>query len=556
MDKIWQIQPKKYDDVILQLLYNRGVIGQSEDKKRIDKFFNPDFIRDLHDPDLLPDIKAAINRIVSAVEKSEIIGIYADYDADGIPGAALVYKTFRALKNQVEVFIPNREQGYGLSKEGIDYLRAKKCSLIITIDLGIRNHKEAEYCKTKKIDLIITDHHLPDETLPSALAVINPMLQDSKYPFKGLSGAGVAYKIVQALSKKYPGIIDQAFLKWNLDLVAISTIADVVSLLDENRTIAKYGLIVLNKTKNLGLAELVKFADIKDKSLPAHVVAFQIAPRINAPGRIDHATKSFKLLTTEDKKEAKELAAWLNEKNIERQEAMDKLYQEAIRKIKKDKLAENHIIVVEGEWSKGILGPSASQIAEKYYRPTIIFSSKGENWSGSARSIDGVNIVSIFEKMKKYLIRFGGHKGAAGLSLEKNKYRTFIKKIIEYCRENINKNLLTPKIKVDLEIEKEDLQINLYDKILRFEPFGMGNPKPVFICRNMKIEYPRFVGREGKHLSLYLLSGKYRFKAIYFNYEQDRDIIKQGNYCDAVFSLSDDNWNNERKLSLNIIDIR
>ncbi len=540
----------------MQLLYNRGVISRFDQKERINFFFKPNFEVDLHDPKNLPDIGKAIKRLNIAIEKGEKIGLYADYDADGIPGAALMYKTFMALGNEVEIFIPNREQGYGLGEEGIDYLIGRKCSLIITVDLGIRNHKEADYCKTKKIDLIITDHHLPDETIPSAVAVINPMRQDSKYPFNGLSGAGVAYKIVQALAKKYPKIINQSFLKWNLDLVAISTIADVVPLLDENRTIAKYGLIVLNKTKNLGLAELIKISGIKDGKIPVYAVAFQIAPRINAPGRIDHATKSFKLLTTEDQAEARELASWLNDKNIERQEAMEKLYQEAVRKVESDKLQENHIIVVAGDWSKGILGPSANQIMEKYCRPVIILSSRGEIWSGSARSVEEVNIVLIFERMKKYLVQFGGHKGAAGLSLEKNKFKIFFEHIVKYCNENIDKELLTPKIKVDAAIDEKNLGLGLYDKVLQFEPFGMSNPKPKFVLRNAIMEYPRFVGKESKHLSTQLVFGDHRFKAIYFSYLEDRDIIKHGNKFDVVFSLSEDNWNDERKLSINIIDIK
>lgn len=556
MDKTWQITPRKYDDIIMQLLFNRGVIDRNDEKKNIEQFFNPDFIKDLHDPYLLPDIKEAIKRIKKAVDKKETVGIYADYDADGIPGAALMYKTFVALGNIVEVFIPNREQGYGLGEEGINYLIEKKCTLIITVDLGIRNPKEAKYCKSKKIDLIITDHHLPDKTIPDALAVINPMRSDSKYPFNGLSGAGVAYKIIQSLSKVYPKQINQSFLKWNLDLVAISTIADVVPLLDENRTIAKYGLIVLNKTKNIGLRELIKFVGMKDKILPAYAVAFQIAPRINAPGRIDHATKSFKLLTTEDPKEAKELAIWLNAKNSERQEAMELLYKEALTKIEKDELATNSIIIVVGEWSKGILGPSASRIVEKYYRPAIVLSSKEEIWAGSARSVEGVNIVSVFEKMSGCLLRFGGHKGAAGLSLNKKEFKKFSRDITEYCNETIDSWLLTPKIKVDMEVGAKELILGEYDKILRLEPFGMGNPKPVFMLRNVNMEYPRFVGKELKHLSMQLVSESKRFKAIYFNYSEDRDIIKHGNKIDAVFSLSEDNWNDERKLSLNIIDLK
>ena len=552
----WKIAKKKYDDIIMQLLYNRGVISRTVDENKIDSFLKPDYLKDLHDPRALPDIEKAVKRVSIAVKNKEKIGVFADYDADGIPGAALMFKTLSLLGNEAEVFIPNREQGYGLSEQGIDYLIDKECTLIITVDLGIRNHKEAEYCRRKKVDLIITDHHLPDDNLPKAIAVVNPMRTDSRYSFNELSGAGVAYKLIQALSYEFPKTINQSFLKWNLDLVAISTIADVVPLVDENRTMAKYGLIVLNKTKNIGLKELIKFAGIKNGHLPAYAVAFQIAPRLNAPGRIDHATKSFKLLITDDQNEAKELASWLNNKNLERQEAMELLYSEAVAKIEKDRLAKNNIIIVAGKWSKGILGPSASQIVEKYYRPAIVFSAKGETWAGSARSIEGINIVSIFEKIQDYLSRFGGHKGAAGLSVQKDQYKKFFENIVDYCNKNFDNKLFVPKIKVDMEIGTDELMLSLYDKVLQFEPFGMGNPKPVFAIRNATMEYPRFVGKESKHLSTQLVSGNKRFKAIYFNYLDDRDTIKHGNKFDVVFSLSEDNWNDERKLSLNIIDIK
>ena len=555
MDKIWQIQPRKHDDIIIQLLYNRGVISRENQNEKIEKFFHPNFESDLHNPSSLPDCGKAVSRFSQAVKKKEKIGIFADYDADGIPGAAFLYKALKKLGLESEVYIPNREAGYGLSKEGIDLLISKKCSLIVTIDLGIKNIEEAKYCQAKKIDLIITDHHIPGETLPRAVAVVNPLIKGSKYPFSGLSGAAVIFKVVSALAKKSPEI-DQSFLKWNLDLIAISTIADVVPIVDENRTIAKFGMIVLNKTKNIGLSELYKISGLELDKLSAYTVAFQIAPRINAPGRIDHATKSLQLLIAEDKNEAFKLAKWLNDKNVERQKTMDELIIEVCKKIEKDRSFDHNIISVAGDWMKGVLGPSANQIVEKYYRPAIVFSSKDDIYSGSARSIEGVNIVEILAKVKKYLLRFGGHKGAAGLSVRKKDYENFRKSIIQYCDKNIAKDLLARKIKVDAELKSNELKLGLYDKISSFEPFGMGNPKPVFICRNMKIEYPRIVGKEGKHLSAYLSNGDFRFKAIYFNYGKDHDIIKNNSICDIAFSLSDDNWNNERKLCLNIIDLK
>jgi len=556
MDKSWEIKPRKYDDVILQLLYNRGVISQKGQSEKIEKFFQPNFESDMNDPASLPDCVKAVDRIDRAIKTKEKVGIFADYDADGIPGAAFLYKTLKKLNLKPEIYIPNREGGYGLSREGIDFLISQGCKLIITVDLGIRNIDEANYCRKNKIDLIITDHHLPGDKIPQALAVVNPQISTSSYPFLGLSGAGVIFKVIVALSKKYPEVLDQSFLKWNMDLIAISTIADVVPLTNENRVIAKFGLIVLNKTKNIGLSELYKKSALERDKLSVYSVAFQIAPRINAPGRIDHASKSFQLLTTEDKSRAEELSEWLNSKNLERQESMDTLVNEAVKKIEKNKLDKNNIIIVAGDWGKGILGPSASQIAEKYYKPIILFSSRGNVFSGSARSVEGVNIVEILDGVKKYLARYGGHKGAAGLAVEKSKFDKFEKSLIEYCAKKIPKEMLVKKVKIDLEIRPQELKLGLYDKVLRFEPFGLGNSKPVFILRNATMEHPRFVGRESKHLSSHLVVDNRRFKAIYFSYAADRDIIKHGIKCDAAFTLSDDTWNNERKLCLNVIDLK
>ena len=296
MNKVWKLKPKKFDDVVSQLLYNRGILGDKINLADVEKFLNPDFAKDFFQPKLLPDFPAAIKRIKMAVDGKEKIGIYADYDADGIPGAALLYKTLQKLGLKPEIYIPTRASGYGFNQAGIDYLIDAGCKLIISVDLGIREVKFARYILGKKVDLIITDHHEPGDELPKALAVVNPKRADSKYPFRELCGAGVVFKVVQGLAEVYSKIIDEKFLKWNLDLVAISTISDVVPLISENRTIAKFGLLVLRKTNNIGLQELYKVSAIDERKIDAYTVGFQIGPRINAPGRLDHATASFRLL--------------------------------------------------------------------------------------------------------------------------------------------------------------------------------------------------------------------------------------------------------------------
>lgn len=555
MENIWEIAPRKFDEIIDQLLYNRGVIKSEKDKKAKEKFFQPDFEKDLFDPFLMNNIKEAVCRLQLAVSRKETVGIFADYDADGIPGAALLYKALTKIGLKVIIYIPNRENGYGLSEDGIDYLISEKCSLIITVDLGIRNFKEAVYCKEKKIDLIITDHHTPDDKIPDGFLVINPKISGDKYPYKELCGCGVAFKLVQALSKDFV-CINESFLKWNLDLVAISTISDVVPLNGENRVLAKYGLKVLNKTKNLGLSELIKIAGIKPGSINGYVTGFKIGPRINAPGRIDHATRSLELLVTEDKKEATELAMWLNEKNESRQVAMERVEKEATKKIIDSSLYENSIIILSGDWPKGVIGPTASRIADKYFRPTILFSEDKDGFVGSARSVGDINILEIIEKVEKDILRYGGHKGAAGLTVAKEKFRSFCENIIKYSNKDIPKEGLVKKIRVDAEVEISELTLGLCESIKKLEPFGMGNPRPTFLIRGAELEYLRFVGKENKHFSCHIRKGNHAVKSIYFNFEKNNDSFDKEQLYDLIFNTEVDEWSGEQKVNLNISDMR
>lgn len=551
MNCIWEIKTRKYDDLIDQLLSNRGI-----DPTERESFFNPDFVKDLPDPYLLKGMKKAVERIQLAVKQKEVVGIFSDYDADGIPAAALLYKTLKALGLRSKVYIPNREAGYGLSKAGIDILISKKCTLIITADLGIRNFAEAEYCKEKNIDLIISDHHIPADEIPDALSVINPKLKGNKYPFKELCGCGVVYKLAQALGREFPEEIDTEFLKSNLDLVAISTIADVVPLTGENRVLAHYGLIIMRISRNIGLKELIKVAGIKKEDINAYAVGFKIAPRINAPGRIDYATKSYELLITEDKEEAKELAMWLNEKNEDRQRAMDTVEKSAIEKIEKEELFKNNIIIVAGDWLKGVIGPSASRLVERYSRPVILFAKDKDIYIGSARSVEGVNIVEIFEKAKNYIKKFGGHKGAAGLSV--TNFEKFFKFVVDFANKFIKPQNLVKKIKVDAEIKPNELKISLCDKISQFEPFGMGNSRPVFMVKNAEIISPKLIGSTQKHMSAQIKYGGKTFRTVCFNFT-DHSCLKEidsNTLYDLAFTIDINNWKGESNLDLKLVDFK
>ncbi|MCL5410875.1 MAG: single-stranded-DNA-specific exonuclease RecJ [Patescibacteria group bacterium] len=549
----WKIAERKFDNIIDQLLYNRGVFKEKDEA--LEKlFFNPNFDKDLGDPFLLTGMKKAVERIQTAVKNNETVGIFADYDADGIPAAALLFRAFKKISLKSKIYIPNRESGYGLSREGIDYLISEKCTLIITADLGIRSSNEAKYCNEKSIDLIITDHHIPGEEIPKALAVVNPKIKGNKYPFKELCGCGVAFKLIQALGSIYSKELNESFLKWNLDLVAISTIADVVPLIGENRVFANFGLLVLKKTKNTGLSELIKQSGIKQSDIAAYTVGFQIAPRINAPGRIDHATKSFELLITEDRNEARELAIWLNKKNEDRQWAMVKVEKSAVAKIEENHLYKNKIIVVVGEWLKGVIGPSASHLVEKYSRPVILFSKEEGAYVGSARSVEGVNIVEIFESIKDSIKKFGGHKGAAGLTV--TNIEKFVKSIVLFANNHIKDEFLVKSIRVDGEIEPSEVTKSLCQTMSKFEPFGMGNPKPVFLARKVELSALKAIGENKNHLSFQTKYGNNTYRSVFFNFANRNENIKVNTLYDIVFCLEINHWNGTSNLNFNLIDIK
>jgi len=550
--KKWIVYPKKASDIVDQLLINRGI-------KNKNQFLNPHFERDLLDPFQISGMTKAIARIQQAIQTKEKIGIFADYDADGIPGAALLYNALTNLGLEIFTYIPYRTEGYGLNKKGILELKEKGCKLLITIDLGITNKNEVKFAKKHGLDVIVTDHHEIKKThFPENADVVLHTHLGKKYANKDLAGGALAFKILQALSLKY-GKPTEKELKWFLDLPAISTICDIVPLTGENRVIAKYGLIVLAKTKNQGLKELYKIASIDSSTIDTYKVGFLIGPRINAPSRMKYGKYSYDLLIQKNPDKITSLAKKINEINIERQKTLQEIVAESKSIVQKEKLYKHKIIIVRNEkWPLGLLGLIASKIADEFTRPAIALNKEDDTFRGSVRSIEGINIMEILRKVEVDLKSYGGHAQAAGVSIEQKNYHKFEKKIITLCDSEIDASKLIKIIKIDCELNLSDINFRLLNYIKDFEPFGLGNPKPVFLVKNILIHDIKWLGKEKNHLKLKIKSQKSNkiIDCIMFNCLEFISDIQIGDCIDLVFSLEDNVWNGNHNLQLKIVDLR
>jgi single-stranded-DNA-specific exonuclease len=546
MAKRWLILPKKSNNLLEQLLLNRKI------KKELwGSFLQPDFEKGLHNPFLMKNMKEVVRRILRAVKNKETIGLFGDYDADGIPGTVLLYEILKSLGCQVEVFIPTRQQGYGLNQEGIELFKKAGVTLMITIDLGVRNIDEIHYASRNQIETIVVDHHEVGKNLPKCL-ILDPKQKGDKYPFRELSAAGVVFKLLQALAQKIPKI-NTAYLKWSLDLVAIATICDIVPLVDENRIFAKWGLVVLQKTKRMGLQELYKKAAILPENIDTYTVGFQIGPRLNAPGRMAHANESFYLLTTKNQRQASELAEKLDKINRRRQAELDRVLKEAREKVCRDGLDKKKIILVDGKnWPQGIIGLVAGKLMEEFTRPVIVCERREKELRGSARSIDAYNIIEALDFSKKYLLRYGGHKRAAGLTLELDHLSNLYDKLLEIAESKLKDEDLVPKIIIDAKINIDDINLDLLKNVQKFEPYGLGNPRPVFMVEKATISEARTVGKDNRHLKMKV--GK--IDAIGFDLGFFAKQLAIGQSIDMVFTIDEDTWNDRFKIQLKILDLR
>jgi len=559
----------EFSEITLQLLWERGLRSQTQ----IDEFFNPDYKQDLHDPFLMLGMEKAVKRIFQAINKKESIAIFGDYDADGVCGVVILETALRDLgAPEVAVYIPDRyREGYGLNKPALENLARQGVKLILTVDCGISDLEEVKLAKKLKMDVVITDHHHVPKKIPPALAAIDPHQPKDEYPFKDLSGAGVAFKLAGALFARSDKVRIKLPAGWEknlLDLVALATVADCMPLLGENRTLVRYGLYVLAKTKRLGLQELMRVARLSpvfDKeeiktNLDTYSLGFVLAPRLNAAARVDHANVAYRLLNTQSLTEAVDLAQELDGKNRERQKITEQMVKQIDEQIADKVKDDKYRILVEADksWQVGIVGLAAGKICEKYHRPTIIFGQSGPYLRGSARSIHSFNIIEALTVCESLLHEFGGHPGAAGLALEEKNLAAFAAKMNDLARQ-LKTEDLTPMLEIDGELTTEDISWEFFDQLEKFAPFGEQNEQPVFCLRNLTARGVRSVGANGQHLKLELESepaGKI-FRAIGFGLAKNGGAdLKEGDKVEAAFELIADQWNGTRNLQLKIIDLK
>ena len=545
LEKVEEIS-KKYNisNLLAVALVNRG-LSQDEDLKI---FLNPTR-KDFHDPFLLPDMDKAVDRILKAIENKEKVIIYGDYDVDGITSITVLKKFLEERGIEVQEHIPNRlEEGYGLNIESIKEIAKQKYTLMITVDCGISGLEEVKFAKELGIETIITDHHEPLEELPEAIAIVDAKIKTSKYPFRGLAGVGVVFKLIQAIGIKL-GLEEKEYLKF-LDLVCVGTISDIVPLIDENRVIAKLGLKLVEVTKNHGLAALLKAAGYKN--IDSNSVSFGIAPRINACGRMGYQEEALNLFLAENSTEAEMLTERLNSYNKQRQEIEKRIYEEATKKIEELK-NESAIVLGEDNWHHGVIGIVASKITEIYFKPTILICFEGEDGKGSGRSIQGFDLHNALCKSSEYLEKYGGHEMAVGLSLKKENFEKFKNKFQEIASQSKIEEII-PIIKIDSEITLNDLEINKIRELKMLEPFGEGNKLPIFLYRNLKIDSIRALS-EGKHLKLTLKDKNRIIHAIGFNMGHLSEEYLIDDKVDVVGTLEINEFNGYENIQINLKDI-
>jgi len=520
----------------------------------IGKFLNPS-LDELYDPFLLKDMDKAVERIVKAVDGRESIMLYGDYDVDGITSISILFDFLKSLGADVEYYIPDRiDEGYGLSISALDKIIQMGKNLVITADCGVTAFEEVEYVNRHGIDIVITDHHECKSVLPDAYAVVNPCRTDCAYPFKELAGVGVIYKLVGALCEKLGQ--DDVSTRY-LDLAALGTVADVVPLICENRTIVKHGIHQIGNTSNLGLRTLINLSGLKGKAISSFNMGFVLAPRVNAAGRIGDAGRAVRLFTTRDEAEAVTIAAELNDENRFRQDTEIQILQEALDIIESevDVEREKVLVVAGNSWHHGVIGIVASRITEKFYRPCILISLENGIGKGSGRSIEGFNLFSALTHCEGLLEKFGGHELAAGLSLKEENIQAFRSMINAYADDILMVEDLVPKIKIDTQIKKYDINMDSIRELEKLAPFGAGNPGPLFVYNKLKVGEIRTVG-DNKHLKLKLETDGLLIDAIGFNMGGFIETFDNNDLLDAVFSLEINSWNSQQSIQLNLKDIR
>jgi len=538
------------DKIVAQILVNRGISTFDAAKK----FFRPSF-DDLHDPFLMKDMDLAVARIEKAISNNENILVFGDYDVDGTTAVSLVSSYLKTYYLNVATYIPDRyEEGYGVSYKGIDFASDNDFSLIIVLDCGIKAIDKVGYATEKNIDVIICDHHKPGSELPKAIAILNPKRRDCFYPYDELCGCGVGFKLIQALATKRDQKI--ADLLPYLDLVATAIGADIVPMTGENRALAYFGLQVINTNPRNGFKAIIK--QLQKPVLTITDVVFTIAPRINAAGRMKHGNYAVELLTEMDFDTAVDFASAIEKNNADRKELDKKITLDALQQITKNDEQERFTTVVYAEtWHKGVIGIVASRLIETYYRPTLVFTKSGDKLAASARSVKGFDVYNALEKCSEFIEQFGGHKYAAGLTLDPKNYAGFKQRFEEVVKATITPAQLIPEIIFDAEIALEDITPKFYRILAQMAPFGPQNMKPTFKTSAVRDNgYGKQVGADKTHLKLGLIYGadKKTYSAIGFGL--GAKLQKAQNDFDIVYSLDENTWNGYTSIQLLLKDIQ
>ena len=536
--------------ILASLLVQRNI----DTFKKAKEFFRPS-LEDLHDPFLLKDMDRAVSRIEKAIIDNENILIYGDYDVDGTTSVSLVSSYLKTITNHIATYIPDRyDEGYGISYQGIDFASDNNFSLIIALDCGIKAIEKVSYATQKNVDFIICDHHKPGDEIPKALAVLNPKRIDCTYPYKELCGCGVGFKLVHALASKRGQTIED--IQQYLDLVATAIAADIVPITGENRILTYYGLEVINSNPRNGIKAIIH--QINKKKLTITDVVFIIAPRINAAGRIKHGNYAVELLTEMNYEAALDFAASIEKFNLERKELDKKITYEALQQIESANEKEKFSTVVYSEnWHKGVIGIVASRLIESFYRPTLVFTKSGNKLAASARSVKGFDVYEALNECSEYLEQFGGHKYAAGLTLDPKNYSAFKNKFEEVVKASIDKNLLIPEISIDLELELSEITPRFFRILQQMGPFGPQNMKPVFKTTSIRDNgYGKRVGSDKSHLKLSIIDGadQKTYNAIGFGLGNKIKSIK-GDF-DIAYSLDENEWNGRTSLQLLLKDLK
>ena len=540
-------------EIIAKVLANRGI----ESLKSSHNFFNPSNDQ-LHDPFMMKNMDIAVNRISKNIQNQKPILIFGDYDVDGTTGASLLYLGLKDLNAIVEYYIPHREkEGYGLSSGGIDYAHSIGADLLITCDCGINAFEPVDYANEHGVDIIITDHHIPDKKLPNAYAVLNPKQKGCEYPFKGLCGCGVAFKLISALSEK-SGIGQNVGLNY-LDLVALATSADMVPILDENRVLVHGGLDQLEESKSPGIHQLLVQTGLVGESLNVGKLVFGLAPKINAAGRMGDANRTVELLTTSDKTRAEELASILVRENKRRQLIQEDIVNDAIRLVHSQVDLENNKVVIIGSkgWHPGVVGIVASRIKDEFSRPAIVIAFDKEGiGKGSARSIPNLDLYEALSYAAKFLEGYGGHPMAAGLTVREDKFENFKSLFLRNANKILTNDDLIPAISIDGEMALTDINSRFMRFLEKLGPFGPGNMRPKFVSRNLSISgQPRLMGK-GEHIRFIVSQNGRNYPAVGFKLSSHYEDLIRGVPVDIAYVVEVNQWQGQSNIQLNVRDIQ